>query len=154
MDKDKLTENKSRTIFIMKTKNSFLTLFALILTAGALTGCSKDDDGKESFLVGNWIYEEDEESGYYYADLITFKNNGSFRWQDVEFVSSYGTPIFNDTDGTYFYNESSQSISFCFDEDEEEIWPILSYSDNNLILRTPGGFNKKFTRTNQTTLRY
>ena len=130
----------------MKTKDLFLSLLVLILTAGALTGCSKDDEGNDNtpsgskntnLIVGTWKYSYGD-GGYI---ELTLNESGTGRFfeysADGEIEEDFLTWTFdgrtlhlNYSDGTHEEWTITHITEQQMIEEDGSIWIRCSKDDN------------------------
>ena len=106
----------------------FIMTSMLMLTTG-FSGCSDDNDGADSSIIGTWAYEEDYGDGDYYYEEITFKANGTFILESVEnYYGDYSTETLRGT-----WEIEGDELIVDIDGDHLEI-RIVSISSNKLVL--------------------
>lgn len=96
-------------------KNCLLMVVVLAAVSILFIGCSKDEDGENSMLVGTWKswYKNNV------ADIThtyTFNSNGTYTWKQSgshkPYSSSPWVNLNDEEKGTYAYDSASKTISF------------------------------------------
>ena len=114
-------------------KYLFVMVSMLTMTLG-FVGCSDDDNGGDSSIVGTWVYEEDYGDDECYYEEITFKSNGTFivKWEEYY----YGDYDSETERGTYEVDGDELIVDF---DDEISIVTIISVTSSKLVLEDEYG---------------